>query len=328
MADDLVEGSVYNQIKAIEGWALNAYQKSLNKSPNVDEIIENLRKINLQARKLEWRGKGLDSLPKGQLSEDLKKKITQLRAAVVTLRDIKKDKVLSSGSKRTIRVLTAVAAEAIKLVESLAIVPFDKFNTNSALLEDFLRGEGNFAHLTQEMRRTLWNSNPAREKLRLRNLELNQANLEGFDFSGMRITSCRFVDTNFNTANFSKSMIDDTRTDHDDLVINLNFSGTFVGANFHRCTLINLSLGGLFSKANLSFAVFKSVILVKVKFLECNFQNAQLQKISYWNVAPDFTNSDLRGAVVDLSQYPLEMWVTRRPVYLNLSGAEANMKPL
>ncbi len=116
MAGELI--GPYNQLKAIEGWALNAYQESVKKSPNVDEILENLRKINLQARKLEWRGKGLDDLPK-QVGEDLKKKVTQLRAAVVVLRDIKKDKELSSASKRTIRMLFSLATETVKIVFDL-----------------------------------------------------------------------------------------------------------------------------------------------------------------------------------------------------------------
>src|SRR3989338_11143265 len=121
MAEELVEGSIYNQIKAIEGWALATYQESVKKAPNIDAILENLRQINLQARKIEWRGKGLDNLPKGQVAEDLKKKITQLRAAVVTLRDIKKDKELSNASKRTLRMLSSLATEAIKFKDSQII---------------------------------------------------------------------------------------------------------------------------------------------------------------------------------------------------------------
>ena len=321
MADDLAEGSVYNQIKAIEGWALTAYQESLKKSPNVDEILENLRKINLQARKLEWRGKGLDSLPKGQLSEDLKKKITQLRAAVVTLRDIKKDKVLSSGSKRTIRVLTAVAAEAIKLVESLAIVPFDKFNTNSALLEDFLRGEGNFAHLTQEMRRTLWNNNAARKKVRLRRLDLHGTNLRGFDFSGMDIIECNFEKADLSTTSFEKSRISGKNSDWNYRMNNIDFSGTFIGANFHRCYLINLTLSGEIRNTNFSSAIFKKVLLKECRFEECNFQNAQLLALEdpgRGKYAPIFANSDLRRATIDLTQFSPYSFETRRPVYIKL----------
>src|SRR3989344_4930376 len=279
MADDLAEGSVYNQIKAIEGWALTAYQESLKKVPNVDEILENLRKINLQSRKLEWRGKGLDSLPKGRLAEDVKKKITQLRAAVVTLRDIKKDKELSNSSKRTIRILTAVAAEAIKLVEGLARIPFEQFDTNPILLEDFLRGEENFAHLTQEMRRTLWNNSPARGKLRLRNLDLSKADLKGFNFSGMNITNCKFVEANISATDFSECIINSPQNDDGYQVNNPHFKGVSVGTNFHKCSLVNVSLSGVFSKADFSSARFRNVMLSEAEFIECNFQNAWLLEL-------------------------------------------------
>ncbi|HLD79697.1 MAG TPA: hypothetical protein VJA18_03995 [Candidatus Nanoarchaeia archaeon] len=68
---ELVEGSTLEQIKAIEGWALIAYQESVKKNPNIDIIIENLGKINLQARKLKWKKGGL---------KDLEKKIEEIHA--------------------------------------------------------------------------------------------------------------------------------------------------------------------------------------------------------------------------------------------------------
>src|SRR3989344_6856460 len=51
-----MEVNYLNEIKAIEGWALQCYQESVKKSANIDVILENLRKINLQARKMEWKG--------------------------------------------------------------------------------------------------------------------------------------------------------------------------------------------------------------------------------------------------------------------------------
>ena len=160
---ELVEGSTLEQIKAIEGWALNAYTESVKKVPNVDVIIENLRKINLQARKLEWgRRRGMDDLqekitrmkdhfmeqyPKGVFSTErrpslrnedqrlmaldninhilkiemkqLRMTITQIRATVLTIRDIKKDKGLSNASKRTIRMLSSLAVKAAGEFDSI-----------------------------------------------------------------------------------------------------------------------------------------------------------------------------------------------------------------
>jgi len=158
---EVVEGSTVEQIKAIEGWALQCYQESVKKNPNVNEILENLRKINTQARKLDRTGnfknleKSLSVNSRGftrmaiaelvldrrirnpsqekiqkqaarfqaeqqqalEKIENLKKKITQLRAAaVVSLRKIKiKDKGLKDDSKLTIRILFTLATEAVKI---------------------------------------------------------------------------------------------------------------------------------------------------------------------------------------------------------------------
>ncbi len=127
--------NTFEAMKAVEGWALRCYQESVKKSPNNEEIIENLKKINLQVRKL-WardlrvdqrirRGSNLSAIPRpqvfyegpsGNIPESVKNKLTQIRAAaVVTLRDIKKDKQLSNGSKRNIRMLSSLATEVVKL---------------------------------------------------------------------------------------------------------------------------------------------------------------------------------------------------------------------
>ena len=129
MADGLVVGTRFEQMKAVEGWALECFQESLKKSPNNEEIIETLKKINLQVRKLwkicerqskehqeerpRWRGVYLQ--PPGGAHPDVLKKLTEIRAtAVVTLRDIKKDKALSNSSKRTLRMLSSLATEVVK----------------------------------------------------------------------------------------------------------------------------------------------------------------------------------------------------------------------
>src|SRR3989344_3240892 len=92
VADQLVEGSIYNQIKAIESWAINTKNESENIPANIDLVMGNLRKINRQALNI-WR-KDFKNLPKGALTEDLKQKLILLRAAVKTLRYLRKDKKL------------------------------------------------------------------------------------------------------------------------------------------------------------------------------------------------------------------------------------------
>ena len=74
MADNgLVEESVYNQIKAIEGWALLAYQESVKKRPNIELILENLRKINLQTRKA-FRDRSIEDNFEEKLSQEIKRR--------------------------------------------------------------------------------------------------------------------------------------------------------------------------------------------------------------------------------------------------------------
>ena len=205
MADNgLVEESVYNQIKAIEGWALLAYQESVKKRPNIELILENLRKINLQTRKA-FRDRSIEDNFEEKLSQeikrrrgliekivsesldppkttnpnynrlkynydnilerkmrdyeihvlepfkeremvkfrvmisDLKRKLTQLRAAVVTLRDIKKDKELSNASKRTLRMLSSLATETLKFKDSQIIFTKGWINFDGRYWVDYVK---------------------------------------------------------------------------------------------------------------------------------------------------------------------------------------------
>lgn len=275
MADDLVEGSIYNQVKAMESWALNAYQESVKKSPNVDLILDNLRKINLQGRKLEWRGKGLESLPKGQVAEDLKKKVTQLRAAVVTLRDIKKDKELSNASKRTLRVLSAVATEARKLVEQFAKGLPDLRTMDTDQKEDFLRGEGEYASFALDVRRKLWNDySKVMVRVSMKDYNLSGCDLHDFDFSLKLIEDCNFSQANLMGASFSLSAL-------------------------LRCKFVKSNLEGTnFSKANISTTVF----FTDVEAIKANFKEAQITKEGIMlnlTFSGNFDGADFSDVTVD-----------------------------
>jgi|SRR3989338_2730521 len=172
-----MEVNYLNEIKAVEGWALQCYQESLKKTPNIDVIVENLRKINLEARKIErgmmtWLKRdqslidnytkklsdakkevekallkryipvgdrvddeerrrqkeqdwGVDSYEKklGYMKKQrivakrVLERITQLRATVITVRAIKKDKGLNNSSKQVIWMLSSLSAEARKEID-------------------------------------------------------------------------------------------------------------------------------------------------------------------------------------------------------------------
>ena len=180
----------------------------------MEVILDTLRKINLQARKLEWRGKGLDDLPKGQVREDLKKKVTQLRAAVVTLRDIKKDKGLGNAAKRTIRMLSSEATEAVKLVEQFAKGLPDLEKMSVEQKEEFLQGEGDYVSYGLDVRRKLWNDwvkSHRTADLNLSNFNLSGLNLSNFDFGGIYLSYCKFSKTNLTGASFFHSKFSGTK---------------------------------------------------------------------------------------------------------------------
>lgn len=124
------EESIRDQIKAIEGWATAAYEEAKRANPNLSEILENLKSINLQGRKLEWRGGNLKSLPDSKESNQLKKNITEIRVAAMTAYgDIKKEKQISRGSGRYLKVVASKAIDSLKLM--------DRLHEEDPNLEDF-----------------------------------------------------------------------------------------------------------------------------------------------------------------------------------------------
>ena len=305
MAEELVEGSIYSQIKAIEGWALTVYQESVKKSPNVDVILDTLRKINLQARKIEWRGKGLDDLPKGQVGEDLKKKVTQLRAAVVTLRDIKKDKELSNASKRTLRMLSSLATEAIKLVEQFAKGLPDLGKMKVDQIEDFLRGEGDYAAYALDVRRKLWNDF---SKLMIgKNIRygihynLSGIDLRGFDFSYKTFLRCTFSQTNFSECSFLNSSFQDCK------FIDSNLEGAnFITGIFHNEVAFTSVKA---SKANFKQSELFNRVVFSGNFDEADFSNlAKNGGGMIFDNRLSFRNSNFKGADM--------IWIVGSPISL------------
>ena len=75
------EKSIQNQIAAMEGWAIDAKKKA--DSSNYKEAEDDLKNLNLQGRRLEWRGGkyGTRHLPDLEEVKELKAKITSARAA-------------------------------------------------------------------------------------------------------------------------------------------------------------------------------------------------------------------------------------------------------
>ena len=257
MADQLVEGSIYRQIEAIEAWAVEIYNQT-KKDPltkeDIDEIIEGLRRINLQARKLEWRGQGLKNLPKGQLTDDLKQKITQLRAAVVILRDVRKDwkraGILSNPSLRNIRNLVSLSEKAKKLVEQFAggLPDLSEIVKDKNELENFLSGQKGFLAYPLDVRRKLWDDFDKRKKIALRKLSLTGVDLRGFDFSKLVIDGCSFNKVNLEKSNFEKAWIKNS----------IFFGSNLSNASFKDFESTNVK----FDQVNAEYADFVLVAIV------------------------------------------------------------------
>lgn len=102
------EESVIDQIKAMEGWAIQA--KQLADARKYDEAVKLLKEINTQGRKLEWRGgsRGLRQLPQMEETKQLQLKISQARSA--TQGSLSAAQHLSKLGKKAGKTPAAVAA--------------------------------------------------------------------------------------------------------------------------------------------------------------------------------------------------------------------------
>jgi hypothetical protein len=77
----MAEESISSQIAAMEGWAIQAQERI--KGRDFKGAEEALKTLNIQGRRLEWRGGelGLRSLPKTPESTQIKTNISSARAA-------------------------------------------------------------------------------------------------------------------------------------------------------------------------------------------------------------------------------------------------------
>lgn len=260
------ELSVEKQIKAIESWSTSAYEESRKGIPETEKILGLLKNINSQGKTLEWRSYGLKSLPSGKLRDNLKKKISELRAAAMSIHgDIRRDLVLSSSTKRLLRLLASEAVKAVELIKGLEMtISFQEFIDKPSILEDFFEGEGNFSHIPLDIRRDQWNSYKNNvESINL--LNINGADLSKFDFSGLIFSECKFIETNFNGSLFVET--------------------SFWNSEFKKVSFI---------EANLSKAKFLGWVTLKhVSFASANLKEASFGFVPNHNYRGEINITDV-----------------------------------
>lgn len=314
MSKELVEGSVDAQVRAIEAWALGVLKESNEKLPKLDLIYKNLKMINLQGRKLQWRGAGIHSLPKIELTERLDKTLSEIRAAAMqAYGNIKHEKKITFGTKKYIKTLNSEAINARKLVGMYAQLDLAEVIKDEVKLEQFFYGVKDYAAYPLEVRRKLWNdfvelSSKKDKRMQIQNLELSNLNLSEFKFDKFSLKRCAFIDVDLSTASFTGANIEDC-TFKECTLHQTNFVGcrisstrflqaTALESKFTDSDMVEVVFSGYFDNID-----FKNVqcgnLTFHGHFDDSDFRNARLL---VWNIADNssFNNVDLRNAEIEL----------------------------
>ena len=301
----MAEESIKKQIAAMESWAIDARKKA--ESSNYKKTEDNLKEINIQGRRLEWRGgmAGLRHLPDIEEVKELKKRISSARAAakdalsyihdLLKLLPRKEGKsraeiaaieVRTSNNKRdagkNIMILIQVLKEARTIAEKEPWWNLDSIYINSKYLEMFLKGEGPYKDYSQEWRKTLWNKWISKKinfdengrlvigrRLKIDIKDLRGANLSGFNFCSVSFKDkCDLRRCDFSFANLEGVWLEKARLQGADFY-QANLKLAFLrGANLEHSRLIG---------ADLEQAYLGKTILGGVAVLDANFDRADFK---------------------------------------------------
>ncbi len=292
------EKSIQNQIAAMESWAIDTRNKI--GAGNYNDAEADLKNINLQGRRLEWRrGKlGLKHLPDLDEVKKLKKKITSARAAAqfaltsitnlskllkqkgktpaeVAAIEKKENSLKKDAGKNTtilIRVLEEARGIAVNLKESL--MNLDNLSKNRKNLELFLGGKGYYEGVSSVERVTLWNKWWQPRKVNLRNL-----NLKGASLSGIMLNAAFLFETKFNGADLTRAVL---------------AGSNLTGADLSKSKLIGANLGGVdLSEANLKGADLSGANLGGANLTKANLTEVDLNGANLGEA--DLNKTDLNG---------------------------------
>lgn len=303
------EQSLLDMLKAIEAWSLEVAEEVKKREPNYDTILQNLKNINREGRRIAGFGGAIKTLQDNKVKNELKTKIASIRAVAMKLHgDLRSEPSLNRAMQRYTREMVLEAVESVKIVETLSSnrvnfsdmasgekrttdVGFNlKFEAKSDIIS-FFEGEGKFSHLDQKMRRVIWGDyiSSLWEGRGYRAVSFNNLKLEGCDLSGFNFMSEGVVMT-FENCSFKEIVAGST-----DFSNCRFYSCTFENSSFKNCNFSGIELRGLLIDTNFSNSDFsnsnykKTSISVSVK--NVNFDGAIFEKVT----STEFSNSSVGG---------------------------------
>jgi uncharacterized protein YjbI with pentapeptide repeats len=216
----MAEESNKKKIAAMEAWAIDAKKKA--DDGDYKEAEADLRSLNLQGRKLEWRkgSLGIRDLPDLDEVKQLKKDISSVRAAaqnaqssihdLIKLLPKKEGKgpaeaaaigIKESSLKRDADKEIMMAINGLKqaraIFETEPWLNLAILCNHRKVLESFLRGDGFYRDYSHEIRiEQIWNSMYSKIKLDLSGAHLEKADLRGAIFIWANLRGARLEGAN------------------------------------------------------------------------------------------------------------------------------------
>ena len=308
----------------MEGWAIKTKQRAdLGKYGEAGSL---LKIIDLQGRRLEWRGGGLKHLPELEEVKILKYKISEARAAVqqsisaitnvteLPKQEGKKPAEVAAIKKQEAKYLenigknTAIGIQLLKEArEIVSAEPWISPSTyikpeNRNVLLQLLRKEGFFKTLDQKVRWELV------KKIDIRRVSLHEVNLVGADLSSLVLNGADFEGANLKEANLKGTHLFRANLTITNLV-DASLEGAFLeGANFFRSNLVRTKLNNVHADhVNFSHADLRSANLDGGLLKHANFNNARLNSATLQAadlefslmIRTDLENANLSAAVLN-----------------------------
>ena len=253
----MTEESIKDIIAGMEGWSIQAKQKSDSKIFN--EAVELLRNLNTQGRRLEWRGgkSWLKHLPKLKEVDILKQKISQSRAAVQeslsALQHL--DKLAKNEGKKPAEVAAIEKKRSgyLKTAETNLVMCIQLLKESRGIVksEPWFDGEVLSRPENKEILFMLLRGQGFYESTAPNRLIIQKINLQGVDFTKADLSGAKLTKANLTEANLSVAKLQ--------------------WADLSKATLVAAKLSG----ANLSRADFTSPN-VTLNFLHNFLNNRQI----------------------------------------------------
>ena len=309
MTEETIIGGIAVMAKA----AGEIPQAVFNKEYNT--AMEKLKVVNLQGKKLESKGEevGLKDLPKLEEVENIKKAITEARAAVpkafkavARLEKFSHKKGKNQAEAAAIREEESkyqkIAEENLRIMKSRTITALEEAKKepwidpvvlskpkNIDILIDLVKRQGYYEQyslneIIAKSKRLILK----RIDLSGRNLTraiLNNADLSGANFSRATLTMANLSKANLSGANFTKAKLHQTDLSHAILI-----KANFTQANLSGAVLIRADLSeAILIKANLYGAFLTEARLVDADLTEADFEMARIS-------GANFKRAKLKGA--------------------------------